>query len=190
MADFINACDDDELKEIFAETQNALQELLEIHPVRKGELFVIGCSSSEIAGGILGKNSSEEIGKTVYAAASEICIKNGLFLAAQCCEHLNRALVIEEKAAEKFGYDPVCIVPWLKGGGSFATAAYHGMENPVVVEHIKASAGLDIGGVMIGMHLKDVAVPVRLSHNHIGKAQVTSAFCRPKLIGSERSRYL
>lgn len=97
MADFINACDDDELKEIFAETQNALQELLEIHPVRKGELFVIGCSSSEIAGGILGKNSSEEIGKTVYAAASEICIKNGLFLAAQCCEHLNRALVIEEK---------------------------------------------------------------------------------------------
>ena len=190
MADFINVRDDDKLKEIFAETQNAVQELLAAHPVRKGELFVIGCSSSEIAGGILGKNSSEEIGKTVYEAASEICTKNGLFLAAQCCEHLNRALVIEEKVAEKFGYEEVSVVPWLKGGGSFATAAYYGMENPVVVEHIKASAGLDIGGVMIGMHLKDVAVPVRLVHNRIGKAWVSSAFCRPKLIGGERARYL
>ena len=102
---------------------------------------------------------------------------------------MNRALVIEEKCAEKYGYEAVSVVPWLHGGGSFATAAYHGFEFPVVVEHVKASAGLDIGDTLIGMHLKDVAVPVHLKPNVLGKAHLVAAWCRPKLIGGERARY-
>lgn len=168
---------------------NAVQQVLEAHPLSKGSIFVIGCSSSEISGGIIGHASSEEIGQTVFKAAKTVCDKNGIYLAAQCCEHLNRALVISKECAEKYNYEEVCVVPWLKGGGSFATAAYHGYENPTVVEHIKAHAGLDIGSTLIGMHLKDVAVPFRLTDCHIGNAYVTAAYTRPKLIGGERARY-
>lgn len=175
--------------EVFDLVQNCVRELLELHPVKRGGILVIGCSSSEICGGLIGHNSSEETGKIVFEAASSICNEKGIFLAAQCCEHLNRALVIEEKCAEKYNLDPVSVVPWLKGGGSFATAAYHGFENPVVVEHIKADAGIDFGSTLIGMHLKDVAVPVRLSVKNVGDAYVTAAYTRPKLIGGERARY-
>lgn len=178
-----------ELKEIKNQVQNLINELLDAHPQKEGSIFVIGCSSSEIAGGKMGKNSSEEIGKIVFEAAKEILDSKNLFLACQCCEHLNRALVIEEKCAEKYGYEEVSVVPWLHGGGSFATAAYYGFSKAVVVEHIKASAGIDIGDVLIGMHLKDVAVPVHPTQNQIGNAHVTAAWCRPKLIGGERAKY-
>ncbi len=178
------------IEEIKSQVSKVINDLLNDHPQKKGSVFVIGCSSSEVAGGKMGKNSSEVIGKAVFETANSILSEKGIFLACQCCEHLNRALVVEEECAEKFGYEEVCVKPWLHAGGSFATAAYAGFKKAVVVEHVKASAGIDIGDVLIGMHLKDVAVPVRLSHNHIGKAQVTSAFCRPKLIGGERSRYL
>lgn len=177
------------LNEIQKEVEILVQQVIDAHPVAKGSIFVIGCSSSEIGGGVIGHASSEEIGKAVFAGASKVCKKNKLYLAAQCCEHLNRALVVEAECAEKFNYEPVCVVPWLKGGGSFATAAYNGFSCPVVVEHVKASAGMDIGSTLIGMHLKDVAVPLRLSKNHIGNAYVTAAYTRPKLIGGERARY-
>ena len=115
--------------------------------------------------------------------------ENGLFLAAQCCEHLNRALVVEREAAERFNLEIVSAVPKPKAGGSFAAAAYLAYAEPVLVEHIKASAGLDIGSTLIGMHLKDVAVPLRLEIKTIGEASVTAARTRPKLIGGARAQY-
>jgi uncharacterized protein (TIGR01440 family) len=177
------------MDDIKKEVSAAVKELLEMHPYKKGSILVIGCSSSEIGGGQIGHNSSEEIGKSVFEAAWKECRAKGIFLACQCCEHLNRALVVEEECAEKYGLEPVSVVPWLKGGGSFASAAYRGFEEPVVVEHIKAHVGIDIGSTLIGMHLKDVAVPVRLSVRNIGNAFVTAAYTRPKLIGGERARY-
>ncbi|MEG1404755.1 MAG: TIGR01440 family protein, partial [Oscillospiraceae bacterium] len=114
---------------------------------------------------------------------------NGIFLAAQCCEHLNRALVVEREAAEKFGLEIVAAVPKPKAGGSFATAAYAAFSNPVLVEHIKAAAGMDIGSTLIGMHLRDVAVPLRLATKKIGEAFLTAAYTRPKFIGGSRAQY-
>lgn len=179
----------DELQVIKQQLEKIITEVLEKHPLRKGEIFVIGCSSSEVAGGKMGKDSSAEIGKALFETAHKILKDKEIFLACQCCEHLNRALVIEESCADKYGYEVVSVVPWLHGGGSFATAAYEGFERPVVVEHIKASAGIDIGDVLIGMHLKDVAVPVHPEQNRVGEAHVVAAWCRPKLIGGERARY-
>ena len=178
-----------DLKLIEKQVADAVEQIIEAHELPEKSIFVIGCSSSEIAGGSIGHDSSEEIGCAVFKGAQKICRKHGIFIAAQCCEHLNRALVVSRDCAEKYNYEEVCVVPWLKGGGSFATAAYKGLKNPVVVEHVKASAGLDIGSTLIGMHLKDVAVPLRLKENHIGNAYITAAYTRPKLIGGERARY-
>ena len=177
-----------DLKQIGEQTKLIINALLDEHPLREGSIFVIGCSSSEVAGGVMGKNSSEEIGKTIFEVSRSILSERGIYLACQCCEHLNRSLVVEEACADKYGYEPVCVVPWLHGGGSFATAAYYGFSHPVVVEHVRASAGLDIGDTLIGMHLKDVAVPVHPKPNQIGQAHVVAAYCRPKLVGGERAR--
>ncbi len=179
----------DNIESITQQLTAVMNELLDNHPIKKGNIFVIGCSSSEVAGGKIGKNSSAEIGQAIFETAYKICKDKGIYLACQCCEHLNRCLVIESECADKFGYEPVSVVPWLHGGGSFATAAFHGMSEPKVVEHIKASAGIDIGDTLIGMHLKDVAVPVHPSILQIGEAHVVAAFCRPKLVGGERARY-
>ncbi len=177
------------LAEISRQTEKIITEVLASHPQKKGSVFVIGCSSSEVAGGSIGKDSSAEIGKAIFKAAERILSEKGIFLACQCCEHLNRALVVEHECAEKYGLDEVCVVPWIHGGGSFATAAYYGFKEPVVVEHIKAAAGIDIGSTLIGMHLKEVAVPVHPEQKFVGKAYVTAAYSRPKLIGGERARY-
>lgn len=174
---------------IAKQTEQIIRSLLTEHPMKRNSILVIGCSSSEVAGGRIGKDSSEEIGQVIFQTAKRITDEMGVFLACQCCEHLNRALVVENACAEKYGYEPVCVVPWLHGGGSFATAAYHHFTEPVVVEHIKASAGIDIGDTLIGMHLKDVAVPVHFSQQKIGEAHVVAAYSRPKLIGGERAHY-
>lgn len=171
------------------QTENIITKLLQDYPQEKGSIFVIGCSTSEVVGGLIGKDSNEEIGQIIFETAERILSKRGIYLACQCCEHLNRALVIERNCAQKYGYDEVCVVPWVHGGGSFATAAYKNFYDPVVVEHVKASAGIDIGDTLIGMHLKDVAVPVHLKENNIGNAHVVAAYCRPKLIGGERAHY-
>ena len=177
------------LSEISRQTEKIIAELLASHPQKKGSVFVIGCSTSEVAGGTIGKDSSAEIGKAILETANRILSEKGIFLACQCCEHLNRALVVERECAEKYGLDEVCVVPWIHEGGSFATAAYYGFKEPVVVEHIKAAAGIDIGSTLIGMHLKEVAVPVHPEQKFVGKAYVTAAYSRPKLIGGERARY-
>lgn len=171
------------------ETENAVRELVEKSKLKKGSLVVVGCSSSEILGEHIGKGSSPETGVVVAEAILKVLNENGIYLAAQCCEHLNRALVVERAAAEKYMLDEVCVRPMPKAGGSFATAVYDRMSDPVMVEHVKAHAGMDIGCTLIGMHLKDVAVPLRLSVKKIGDALVTAAYTRPKLIGGVRAHY-
>ena len=167
----------------------AINELIEISGIKSGEILVIGCSSSEIMGGDIGKASSIDAAKAVFYGIYPVLKEKGIYLAAQCCEHLNRALIIEQKAAEKFGYEVVNVMPQPKAGGSFATTAWQNFEHPVAVEHVKATAGIDIGNTLIGMHLKEVAVPVRLSINKIGKAPIVCARTRPKFIGGERAHY-
>ena len=176
-------------EEIRLAVSDALNELVILGKLKKGALVVIGCSSSEICGDRIGTGSVPEAAEVVFDAAYSLLKSKGIYLAAQCCEHLNRALVTEREAAEKFGYEQVNAVPQIKAGGSFATAAYKGFEDAVVVENIKADAGLDIGDTFIGMHLKSVAVPVRLNVKSIGNAHLTAARVRPKFVGGERAVY-
>lgn len=174
---------------IMEQARLAVTELIEKAGLEKGGLLVIGCSSSEVVGGTIGHDSSLEAAENIFEAIYPILNERGIYLAAQCCEHLNRALIIEKEAAEKFGFPMVCVVPQPKAGGSFATTAWKNFKEPVAVEHIKADAGLDIGLTLIGMHLKHVAVPVRLSLDKIGEAHITAARTRLKYIGGERAHY-
>lgn len=177
------------LNNIKSQTQKAITELIKTSGIKDGDLLVIGCSSSEIVGGVIGKASSIDAAKAVFEGIYPILKEKGIYLAAQCCEHLNRAIIIEQAVAEKFGYEIVNVMPQQKAGGSFATTVWQNMAHPVAVEHIKAHAGLDIGNTLIGMHLKEVAVPVRLSINKIGEAPIVCARTRPKFIGGERAHY-
>ena len=179
------------MNEIERAAQAAVNELLSIErgDMRPIRLIVVGCSTSEIAGGVIGKASVPELGPQVAGTIMAAAAEKGAAVAFQCCEHLNRALVVEREVAEKYGYEEVCAVPHPKAGGSCASAAYRLMKDPVLVEEISADAGLDIGNTLIGMHLKAVAVPVRLSMNKIGEAPLTAAITRPKLIGGERAKY-
>ena len=174
---------------ITAQARQAAEELLAAAHLRAGDIFVVGCSSSEIVGGHIGKDSSMEAAAAVLAGILPVLKAQGVYLAAQCCEHLNRAIVIEQEAAEKYGYEQVNAVPQPHAGGSWATTCWKNFKDPVAVEEIRANAGMDIGGTLIGMHLKRVAVPVRLSLNKIGEANILCAYTRPKLIGGERARY-
>ena len=177
------------LEKIKNDAKIAITELLETSNLNKDDILVIGCSSSEMIGGTIGKNSAPEAANALLDAIYPILSQKGIFLAAQCCEHLNRALIIERECAEKYRLDEVCAVPQPKAGGSFATAVYNKMKDPVAVESIKAHAGIDIGSTLIGMHLKAVAVPVRLSVSKIGEAYIVCARTRPKFIGGERTVY-
>lgn len=176
-------------EDIKAASSQAVNELLEAAKLRPGALVVVGCSSSEILGERIGKGSSPEAAQAVAEAIMPVLAENHLYLAAQCCEHLNRALIVEREAMEKFGLEQVTVMPRPKAGGSFATAVYAAMKDPVAVEFVKADAGLDIGNTLIGMHLKHVAVPLRLTVKHIGEAAVNAARTRPKLIGGVRAEY-
>lgn len=178
------------LEEIKKQTASAAKEIIEAAGLQKGHILVVGCSSSEIAAHQIGSFSSAEIGEAVFKVIYELAEYKGIYLAAQCCEHLNRALILEEEAAIKYGYEPVNVVPQLKAGGSFATAAYHHLHHPVAVERICAHAGIDIGDTLIGMHLRAVAVPVRIETRRIGEAHVVCARTRLKYIGGERAKYL
>ena len=171
------------------QAKTAVLELIEKANLKAGDLMVVGCSSSEIIGSKIGSNSSLETAEEVFGAIYGELSARGIFLAAQCCEHLNRALIVEDEVARKYGWDPVNVVPQPKAGGSFATTAYKTFAAPVAVEHIRAKAGLDIGGTLIGMHLMPVAVPVRLSVKRIGEAPIICARIRPKFIGGERAHY-
>ena len=178
-------------KNIFHAAAAALTELLDenrpfFNPVR---LLVVGGSSSEMAGGMIGHQSTYELGEALAEAVLTLADDRGFACAFQCCEHLNRALVVERETAERYGLDVVGAVPQPKAGGSLATAAWKRMQDPVPVERVQADAGLDVGLTLIGMHLRAVAVPIRLKTDRIGCAIVTAARTRPRLIGGERARY-
>lgn len=151
--------------------------------------MVIGCSSSEMVGLKIGKGSSLEAARAAFGRDISRCPGGRGSLAVQCCEHLNRALIVERETAERYGYEVVNVRPQPKAGGSFATTAWERFAHPVAVEHIRAKAGMDIGGTLIGMHLGEVAVPVRLSVTQIGQAPILCARTRPKFIGGERAQY-
>ena len=176
-------------EEITAQARTAVTELLEQAKLKPGALLVIGCSSSEMVGSRIGKGSSEEAAKAAFEGIYPVLRERGIYLAVQCCEHLNRALILAQAAAEKFGYEPVNVRPWAHAGGSFATTVWENLEAPCAVEHIRAKAGMDIGDTLIGMHLKEVAVPVRLGVKKIGQANLVCARTRPRFIGGERARY-
>ena len=174
---------------LFEQARLAAEELVEKSGIKKGNVVVIGCSTSEGIGKKIGTSGSVEPAKSVYDGLMSVFAEKGIFIAAQCCEHLNRALIIEREKAEAMGLEEVCVVPHPHAGGSFATTAYHSMKDPVAVEEIRADAGIDIGNTLIGMHLKRVAVPLRLENNTIGEAKLNAARTRPKLIGGERAKY-
>ena len=169
--------------EIYNRAKQAAEEIIAAAGLKKGDILVVGCSSSEVAGGVIGHDSSLETAEQVFGGIYEATQKSGVYLAAQCCEHLNRAICVEREAVPNA--ETVCVVPQPKAGGSFATTAYRTFKDPVMLEEIRADAGLDIGGT----HLKRVAVPVRLSLDHIGSAILLAARTRPKYIGGERAKY-
>ncbi len=169
------------------ECKNAISELIEVAKLNKGDILVVGCSTSEVVGSKIGTNSDVDTASEIFSGIYEVLCERGIFLAVQCCEHLNRAIVVEREAVPYAEY--VNVVPQKKAGGSLATIAYQSFKCPVVVESIKADAGIDIGGTLIGMHLKAVAVPVRLSVSKIGQANIICARTRAKFIGGARAIY-
>ena len=172
---------------IYTQTKEAIAELCERARLKAGSIVVVGCSTSEVVGAKIGTNSDPNVADEIFNALHDYTKSKGIFLAVQCCEHLNRAIIIERKAV--LSAEPVNVVPQPKAGGSLATKAYAGFDDPVALEEIRADAGLDIGFTMIGMHLKKVAVPLRLEHNNIGQALVLAARTRPKFIGGSRAAY-
>ena len=174
-------------KSLYDEAHAVISEIIEKASLKSGSILVVGCSTSEIIGSKIGTNSAPDVAAEVFKALFDTAKKSGIYLAVQCCEHLNRAIVTEREAVGNL--DTVNVVPQPKAGGSMATAAYSAFEHPVVVEEIRADAGIDIGLTLIGMHLKKVAVPVRLENNHIGEALVVAARTRPKFIGGVRAVY-
>lgn len=175
------------MENIAEQCYEAVEELIKIAGLKKGDIFVVGCSTSEVCGSKIGTNSDEDTAKSIYDGIQKALRDKGMYIAVQCCEHLNRAIVIE-RAAVPYA-ECVNVVPQKKAGGSLAAVAYSMMEQPVVIENVRADAGMDIGGTLIGMHLKAVAVPVRLSRDTIGKAHIICARTRPKFIGGERAVY-
>ena len=172
---------------VYEQTKAAITELCEKAALGRGSTVVVGCSTSEVLGAKIGTHSSPETAGEIFRALREVTNERGVYLAIQCCEHLNRA-IITERAAVPFA-EPVNVIPQPKAGGSLATQAYGGFADPVAVEEIRADAGLDIGFTLIGMHLKKVAVPLRLENNRIGEAMVLAARTRPKFVGGSRAVY-
>lgn len=177
------------LSKVKSEAETATRELVKLARLESGDVMVVGCSSSEVTGGVIGTSSSEETAIAVFEGIYGVLKEQGIYLATQCCEHLNRAIIIEKGLAKRERLPIVNVVPQPKAGGSWSTTAYKNFEHAVAVEHIQADAGMDIGDTLIGMHLKEVAVPVRLSIGKIGEAHLVCARTRGKFIGGERAVY-
>ena len=176
-------------QEITAKLATALRELQEQANIPDGGILVVGTSTSEVKGDKIGSAGSSDVAAALWEALKNFAETNRVYLAFQGCEHINRALTIPRELAEREKLTPVTVVPAPRAGGSMAAFAYQQMDDPVVVEHIAADAGIDIGDTLIGMQLKHVAVPLRTSINTLGQAHVTYARTRPKLIGGNRARY-
>ena len=176
-------------EQITEQARTVVTELLEQAKLKPGALLVIGCSSSEMVGQRIGKGSSMEAAQAAFKGIYPILQENGIQLAVQCCEHLNRSLIMERAVAEARGYEIVNVMPQPHAGGSFAVTAWNTFADPVAVETIVADAGIDIGSTLIGMHLRRVAVPVRTSVMFIGEAVVVCARTRAKYVGGPRAIY-
>ena len=177
------------LEEITDEARRATEEIVATAGIGRGDIFVVGCSTSEVTGNTIGHASVKPVAKAIFDGIYPILKEKGIYIAAQCCEHLNRAVILEAECADRYGLEPVCVRPAPKAGGSFATVTYDTLEKPVAVESVKAHAGIDIGGTLIGMHLRAVAVPVRIATEKIGEARIICARTRPKYIGGPRAIY-
>lgn len=175
-----------ELKETLT---TIVQDVLKEAELKSGNVFVLGCTTSEIVGGMIGKSSSKEVGEWVIETLKELLDPKGIYLAVQGCEHINRALVVERELAEKKDWEIVHVKPVLHAGGSCSVAAFEQFKDPVEVEHIVVQAGVDIGDTSIGMHVKHVQVPVRPSIKELGGAHVTALRSRAKYIGGPRASY-
>ena len=175
------------MDQIYTQTKATIEELVAKANVKPGNIVVVGCSTSEVLGAKIGTNSNPDTAVQIFNALYDCAKEHGFYLAIQCCEHLNRAIITERAAVP--GAEIVNVVPQPKAGGSLATAAFASFSDPVAVETIQADAGMDIGGTLIGMHLRHVAVPVRTSLDHIGEAIVLCARTRPKYIGGPRAIY-
>lgn len=181
-----------ELEKIEQQTAQAINEIVKASKIHPGEIFVIGCSTSEVLGNKIGTHTNMEVGGAIFRGAESVLAPAGIYLAAQCCEHLNRALVVEREVCDRYGLEQVNAIPQPNhAGGAFATNAYQQLKEPVLVESLmqKASAGLDIGQTLIGMHIHPVVVPLRISLDHIGSAVITCARRRPKYVGGQRAIY-
>ena len=177
-----------ELDELREQARQAAQQLLEAARLQRGELFVVGCSSSVVTGGRIGKASSPQVAQAILEGILPVLKENGIFLAAQCCEHLNRTLIVERAAVQDVE-QIVSVIPQIHAGGSFAVAAWNAFEQPTAVHTVRAAAGLDIGDTLIGMHLRRVAVPVRLDIKRLGQANLVAARTRPPFVGGSRAVY-
>ncbi len=173
--------------DIKTQVKNAVAELIDTAKLKKGDILVVGCSTSEVIGSKIGSNSSPDTAEELFSGIYEAVSEKGVYVAIQCCEHLNRCIITERDAVPFC--DIVNVIPQPKAGGSLATVAYNTFKNPVAIEKVRADAGLDIGGTLIGMHLKEVAVPVRLSMSKIGEANIIAARVRPKFVGGIRAIY-
>ena len=178
------------LNEIKSSAAKLTEQLIAVSGIGKGDILVVGCSSSEIVGAVIGHGSSLEAAEAVFEGISSVTSRHGIYLAAQCCEHLNRAIVVERDCAERYGLDQVTVMPIPSAGGSFASTAYRRFERPVVVEAIKAHAGIDVGDTLIGMHMRPVVVPVHSPLRRIGEANLVLAFSRPRYVGGPRAQYV
>ena len=178
-----------EKEQLIRDLTTITHEVLAKAQLKVGDIFVLGCSTSEIAGGVIGKNSSQEIGEWVVETLLAILSEQKIFLAVQGCEHLNRALVVERAAQERYNLEEVAVVPQLHAGGACSVAAFRYFNEPVEVEHLVAKAGIDLGDTSIGMHIKHVQVPIRPSIRELGGAHVTALYSRPKYIGGPRAKY-
>ena len=179
-------------EEIKKQAEEVTRELCEKAGLKRGQILVVGCSSSEVCGDRIGSNSNLEVAESVFAGIYEVTRELGIYLAAQCCEHLNRALVVDRATMERYGFEQVNAIPQPNhAGGAFGTVCYERFEDPVLVENIggKADAGIDIGGTMIGMHMHSVVVPMRISLRKIGEAPIICARHRPKYVGGQRAIY-
>lgn len=181
-----------QLGQIRKQAQRAVAELCDAAHLRPGALFVVGCSSSEVLGERIGTHTSMDVAGALYEGIASELKERGVFLAAQCCEHLNRALVVERNVLERYDLEQVNAIPQPNhAGGAFASVTWNRMADPVLVESLsaRADAGIDIGGTLIGMHIHPVVVPVRISIDRIGEASILCARRRPKYVGGQRAIY-
>lgn len=175
-------------QQVQSHMHSLIVEWLDSDFIKENDVFVVGCSTSEVAGEQIGSSGSEAIAAHILTALRRLQ-EEGIHLAFQCCEHLNRSLVVERETMKQYNLEEVSAIPSPEAGGSMASFAYKNFQDPVLVESLQANAGIDIGDTMIGMHLKHVAVPLRFEQQMIGHARVTGARTRPKLIGGARAQY-